>query len=286
MNIPTVLAGGPDKPLRIGDAKIPCYVLDDEENTRVLSMRGVKSSIGMAQSGGARELTGFVRRIGIKGIKINNLLARMKSPIEFQPPKGRTAYGYPAEVLADLCSVIMDAANKGALTKRQAHFAHHANILMRGFAKVGIISLVDEATGYEKIREENALANILEQFLTDEMRRWNRTFPREFYDHIYRLNNWPEPESPKRPGIIGHWTNDWVYERIAPGLLDELQKRNPKQKSSGRRRNRHHQWFNEESGDPALREHLASVITVMRLSDDITSFKANLDRALPKPDKD
>ena len=231
-------------------------------------------------------MAGFARKIERKGIEINDLVESLKSPIEFKPPKGRNAYGYPADVLADLCAAIVAAANAGVMGASQARIVRHADALIRGFAKVGIIGLVDEATGYEKIREENALANILEQFLTDEMRKWSKTFPREYYEQIFRLNDWPVHEGSSRPGIIGHWTNDWVYERIAPGLLDELQTRNPKEKSSGRRRGRHHQWFNEEIGDPALREHRASVITVMRLSDDMDSFKANLDKALPKPDKD
>ena len=48
---------------------------------------------------------------------------------------------------------------------------------MRGLARVGIIALVDEATGFQRIREERALATILEKFIAKEIQPWAMTFP-------------------------------------------------------------------------------------------------------------
>lgn len=90
----------------------------------------------------------------------------------------------------------------------------------------------------------------------------------------------------KRPRYIGHLTNDIVYGRLAPGVLDELQRLTPKT-ASGRRQYRFHQRLTEHIGHPALREHLASVITVMRLAPDgeWPKFMKMLDKALPKQEK-
>ena len=284
--IPTAIAGGPGKPLVIGNVRLPCYVLDDQDNTRVLSLGGMKSSIGMSKSGGAQNLVLFVQFLERKGIEINDLAVRVSSPILFHTKAGgKPAHGRHATILPDLCEAILLARDSGILTKKQRRYADYADLLIRSFAKVGIIALVDEATGYEKIRKENALANILERYLADDMRKWSKTFPYEFYAGIARLRgwNWFDGDSSGRPRVLGHYTNDIIYGRLAPGILDELRKRNPR--IGGRRRSRHHQWFNTASGHPKLKEHIAMVIATMRLSDDWDGFKKNLDRALPKPPK-
>ena len=46
---------------------------------------------------------------------------------------------------------------------------------------------------------------------------------REFYENIYKLKGWPWPGMSKnRFSVVAHYTNDLVYERVAPGLLAEL----------------------------------------------------------------
>ena len=147
-----VIAGAPDRPLVIGSIQIPCYVLEDE--TRVLSQRGLQAGMGMGSGGakrntGARRIGEFVGYIESKGIGINDLAARAYSPIEFQPPGGgRTAFAYPAAMLVDLCKIVLEARDADVLHARQAHIAQRADILIRGLATIGIIALVDEATGY------------------------------------------------------------------------------------------------------------------------------------------
>jgi hypothetical protein len=74
------------------------------------------------------------------------------TPIRFQTPEGGFAYGYPATVLADICEAVLAARADGELHHNQQHIASQCEILLRGFARVGIIALVDEATGYQKVR--------------------------------------------------------------------------------------------------------------------------------------
>lgn len=282
-----VIAGAPDRPLVVGDIQIQCYVLEDE--TRVLSQRGLQVGIGMGTGGstrtrGAPRIASFVKSLEGKGIQVNDLAARSTSPIEFQPPGGgRTAYGYPALLLVDLCNAVLSARDAGVLQKQQRHIAQQADLLIRGLATVGVIALVDEATGYQRIREERALATILEEFIAKELQPWTRTFPFEFYEQICRLKGWPSVNAIRRPSVIGKYTNDFVYERLAPGVLDELKRVNPKL-SSGSRRHRHHQWFTPEHGHPKLREHLAAVVALMRASATWGGFRHLLNLAFTKPD--
>jgi P63C domain len=153
--------------------------------------------------------------------------------------------------------------------------------LRGGFATVGIIALVDEATGFQEFRTRDALARILERFVAKELRPWIKTFPTEFYRQIYRLNGWDYSEKAGRPGVIGHWTNNIVYKRLAPGVLDELRRLTPRDEK-GRLRNKLFQWLTEDIGHPKLREHLAGVIMLMKYSPDWRIYMERLDREYPQ----
>jgi hypothetical protein len=74
------------------------------------------------------------------------------NPIKFRAPKGKMAYRYEATVLADICDAVLLARKARMLQKQQLHIADQCEILMRGFARVGIIALVDEVTGYQEFR--------------------------------------------------------------------------------------------------------------------------------------
>lgn len=279
------IAGATDRPLKIGDIEIPCYVLEDE--TRVLSQRGLQIGVGLSSGGskqiGAPRMAEFVGLLEKKGIETNNLAARLTSAIEFQPPGGgRTAFGYEATLLADVCDAVSNARIAGVLQKQQRHIAERCEILMRGFARIGIIGLVDEATGYQDIRARNALAKILEKFIVEELQPWTKTFPDEFYKEMFRLRGWPwAPWDVKRPSVVGKYTNDLVYERLAPGVLDELRRKNPVL-PQGHRKHRHFQWFTPDFGHPKLKEHLTAVIALMRASSGWPQFMRNMNRALAK----
>ena len=281
-----VIAGAPDKPLVIGGIEIPCYVLEDE--TRVLTQRGMQSGIGMGLSGGdtkkdgVHRIAAFLHGKGINPYVSNDLTVCITNPVRFQPPSGGvSAYGYPASILVDICRAILAARAAGALQKQQLHIAQRCEIVILGLASVGINALVDEVTGYQEIRTKQALATILEKFIDKELQPWTKTFPFDFYEQIYRLKGWQGAKGPKRPSVIGHYTNDIVYSRLAPGILDELKQLNPTL-PSGARKNRHHQWFTPDVGHPRLKEHLAAVTAFMRAAPNWITFQRNLKRAFPK----
>ena len=278
-----VIAGAPDKPLVIGDVEIPCYVLEDE--TRVLAQRGMVSGLGMARGGsshgGGDRLAHFVRQKTLNPFISEDIRAVTLQPLNFRTPTGSIAYGYPAALLVDLCKVVLEARDAGALQKQQEHIAARADILIRALATVGIIALVDEATGYQDIRAQRALATILEQFIAKELQPWTKTFPFSFYQEIFRLKGWNGPYGNKRSPLVGRYTNDLVYERIAPGILNELRTKNPRL-LSGNRGAHHHRWFTPDIGHPKLKEHLAAVMALMRASPNWNRFMSNMNRALPK----
>jgi len=273
--------GAEDRPLKIGDIKIPCYVLAD--GTRVLVQRGLQAGIGLSEGGGkggARKIPSLMEKLHVKGIDIRGLIARASSPIRFIPPHGgNAAHGYEATILPDICAVLIEADQKGVLGNRT--LAERAATLQHGFATVGIIALVDEITGYQDVRQRNALALILERFVAKELRPWIKTFPAEYYEQIYRLNDWPYEASSGRPGVVGHWTNNIVYRRLAPGVLDELRRQTPRDES-GRLKNKLFQRLTEEVGHPKLREHLMGVVMLMKYAPDWKVFMNRLDKEFPQ----
>lgn len=286
---PTALYGSTEKPLRIGEIEIPCYVLDD--GRRVLVQRGLQTGIGFSRSGGkggARRLVAFMESLERKGIDAKGLAARANSPIKFTPRGGSVvAHGYEATILPDICAVIIEADQKDKLEGRQRHLAEQCAILQHGFATVGIIALVDEVTGYQEIRQKRALAEILEKFISRELQKWARRFPFDYYEEIFRLKRWDTSEltanSPK-PVEVGKITDDLIYKRLAPGVRAELKRltpRNPK----GYLSNKLHQRLTEDIGNAKLEKHIGIVTAVMKISSDWPTFMANINKVLPQLDK-
>jgi len=109
-----------------------------------------------------------------------------------------------------------------------------------------------------------------------------KRFPDEFYQQIFRLRGWTwKGMSVNRPQAVAGYTCDLVYARLAPGILKELEVRNPVD-DRGRRRAKHHQWLTEDVGHPALAQHLYAVIGFMRIAQTWNQFVTNLDIAFPK----
>lgn len=278
---------GSDKtPLKLGDLEIPCYVLED--GTRVFSGRGVQKAIGYDSKSG-QWMKSFCN---IKGLSPyfyagdQSIAERLSNPIKFKRVDAGGSQsdtnGYEVTLLVDICSIIIDANRAGDFDDTK--IVRNADIIIRSVAKVGIIALVDEVTGYQqdKNRAKDELQKFLAQFISDEASRWVKTFNDSFFEIIYRMHGWSWTLTHRRPGVVGKWINDIVYERLAPVILTELQKVNPKT-DKGTRKDRHHQHLTEDVGRPKLKEHLAAVEALGRASGyNWAKFMQMLNAAFPK----
>jgi len=277
---PKAIYGSPDRPLKIGDHEIQCYVLEDE--TRVLVREQLTKSLGMSVGGGKtglHRLGDFVSGNRMKPVISKELAERIQSPIKFRVPRGGIGYGYEAIILREICDAVLEARKQGLLMRQQQHIADRCEDLMRGFAIVGIIALVDEATGYQEVRNRDALHQILEAYISPELLPWAKRFPEEFYKEIFRLNGWDyNPMTVKRPGVIGAWTNTYIYKQLPDGVLEELKKQTPKD-AKGRRKHQYHRLLTANIGNPHLERQLAAVLPIMRLSTNWRKFKENFARA-------
>lgn len=276
--------------LVLGDMTFPCSVLTD--GTRILTQSDFMKGMGMYYSGwiskNKEEPEGDTAEIphflAFKSLRphVNKHLGDLQSiAVKYRTERGAIANGIKAEIIPKLCDVWIDAAEQGALGTRQTQVAAKAKLIVRALAHTGIIALVDEATGYQRDRAPDALAKILEAFIAKELMPWVRTFPDEFYEHIFRLRglNYPR-DSVKKPQYFGHLTNDIVYKRLAPGVLEELKRTTPKS-PAGRLKHHLHRRLTTELGHPKLREHMASVVTIMKLSKNYEDFLHKLNQIHP-----
>jgi hypothetical protein len=268
--------------LVIGDMEIPCAVL--ENGMRVLTQSGVMVALGRARQAKGRQyydgdvnLPAFLTAKNLKSFIPEDLMVT-SSQIEFRTLSGVRAFGYSAELLPKVCGVFLDAKSANVLAHTQEHIAERALILIRGFANVGIIALVDEATGFQYDRPRRDLEEYLKKFLSESLRRWVRTFPGDYFKHLCRLKGVTLRPDMKLPQYFGHLTNDLIWRRIAPGLLRALKERRNERGSPS---NKLHSWTSEELGKPELLLHLGTVVGLMKLNNDYDEFHKQLNKIAP-----
>jgi len=277
--------------LTIDDLVLPCAVLPD--GTRVISQGAMATAFGPVTGGWqmrkrstdehSGELPPFLVAASLKEFISNDLRTVVSAPRRYRDPRGGPLrIGIEASLLPKVCEVWLRARDAKALTKIQMPVAERADILIRGLAHTGVIALIDEVTGYQRERAQDALARILEAFIAKELQPYVPTFPTGFYQEMFRLRGLDYPtDTVKRPQYFGLLTNDIVYKRLAPGVLDELKRVTPKS-DSGRAKHHLFRRLTMNLGYPKLREHLGSVVTIMKLSEGWHDFMDKLNRLHPK----
>lgn len=275
-NTPRVLESFKSK-LEIAGALIPCAVVMGPTGVqRVLSETGVTNAVLGDRSGASKRkkkaatqgrapLPLFVAPSQLKPFISQEMLEGPLKPIDYLDGT-RMVRGYDASILAAVCNVWLKAREAGALQDQQLDKAMKAEILTRALAETGIVALVDEATGYQSVRPQNALQSYLELVIRRELAAWAKKFPDEFYENIYKLKGWVWPGMSKnRYSVVANYTTNLIYDRLGPGITEELIKKSPKT-DKGYRPNRLHQWLSEDIGDPMLATHMHSILMFQRLA--------------------
>lgn len=214
---------------------------------------------------------------------VSDELREAAVPIAFRGPQGGgRAFGYDAMLLPMVCEVYLKARDAEATLRSQAHIVEACDLLMRGLARVGIIALVDEATGFQEQRAKDELTQILENYISAELMPWTKMFPDDFFRHIYRLQGWEyKPGSARRTPYVGKLINKYIYGELPPGVLPELQRLNPRT-DRGYRKHKHFQHLTADTGNPQLDRQITAVLTIMKISDSREQFEENFKKAFGK----
>lgn len=255
--------------LKIGDIGMECHVLSD--GRRVFTQTEMVRVLTAGK--GSTNLDVHVRGNPM----ITNELAEKKI-VEFKiPGNPQIAKGREATVLIEICDKYLEARDQKLLrTGGQKRNAVQAEIIMRSCAKVGIIALIDEATGYQQVRAKNALQLKLQAFIAEELQEWARMFPDEFWFELARLEG--VHYSPRsRPLRWGKYIMAFVYDAIDKDVGKELRRKNP----NPHHRKNHHQWLREFGKDKLIGQ-IQSVITIMKLCEDMTDFRKKFAKVFSK----
>jgi hypothetical protein len=253
--------------LKIGAVELPVYVLDD--GRRVISRTGATDVLTGRKGGG--NLESYLGVGALKGYIPEDWFDQM---IEFVMPgvRNKTVRGMDADTFLDICRAYVRALDDGALvTDRQIAIATKAGMFLAACAKVGLVALIDEATGYQYERAEDALQFKLRLFLEEEMRKWEATFPDELWREFGRLTNWRGPLH-QRPKYWGKLVIELVYEYLDPDVAQWLKRNNPKP----RKGRNHHQWLSSQYGLRKLTEHIWMVIGLAKACQSMPELKERM----------
>src|SRR3990167_11022946 len=196
--------------LPIGESELPVFVLDN--GLRVVSRTGATGLLTDRKGGG--NLESYLRVEGLASYLPPDLPG-LSIEFEIEEVTNKRVLGFSAETYIEICRAYMQALNDGALeTQRQKEIAAKASMFLASCAKVGLIALIDEATGYQYDRAADALQVKLKAFLAEEMREWEPTFPNALWIEFGRLTSWKGSVT-QRPKYWGHLVTELVY-----GYLD------------------------------------------------------------------
>lgn len=249
--------------LLLGGGPVDCYVLDTGE--RVISLRATVKSLTNID---ASNLGDYIGVNALKPFLDSDLV--LGETRDFHIPgtqlRGR---GIPAERFIEILNGYVRALEAGALTTdRQREIAVKCSIVLGACAKVGLIALIDEATGYQYERAEDALQVRLRAFIADELREWEKTFPDELWEQFGRLTGW-QGSLHSRPKWWGKLVMELIYHAFDPDVARYLKENKPPPYKG----QNYHQWMTQDVGLRHLIPHIHQVIGIARTCKDMRELR-------------
>jgi hypothetical protein len=230
-----------------GGPSIACYVLSD--GRRIISRTSALAAIGRSDD---LTLGGDLKRY-VKPVAAYLRVNLDDELVEFRLDNvsNKKVAGITAECFLEICRAFVRARDEGSLTTRQQEIAMNAGAFLAACANVGLIALIDEATGYQYMRAEDALRIKLRAYLEKEMRPWEKTFPDELWIEFGRLTGW-KGSVQQRPKYWGSLVNELVYSLLDPDVAEWLRVNAP----PPRHGQNYHQWLSSNYGLKRLVEHI------------------------------
>lgn len=186
-------------------------------------------------------------------------------------------------IVTDFCRLMLFLRRTKRISGAYLDYAANCEQFMLGLAEVGLAAMIDEATGYDKIKQKNEYQELFKEFIREEHSNWVKEFPNEFFDQLYRVYHC-EKKGQNHPSFFAHVITKYVYWPLADShgaILEQLKDKDPIVSRNGRRY-KLHQFLSDEIGKSALRMHIGSVVTLLTLSADKGAFQRNFKKRYPK----
>ncbi len=267
--------------ITLGEFPIPCYVLED--GTRVLSTSAMQKALGVIgnepNQRSSKRLDEILTSKAVSRFITDDMVSSKLTPITCIYGN-KKINGYEAMALPELCEIMLqvrDYANENNLElgSRQQLVIAQSDLIIRSLARVGIIALIDEATGYQYQREHFELQKILNAYISAEIVKWQLTFTDDFYKQVYRL--WGLPFIPKyiknKPSFIGKLTTKYIYDQLPKGVVDKIKETTGKTEK-GNWKYKWHQSLTPEVGREHLKKQIIEVSTLMSISQSKEQFNS------------
>ena len=263
--------------IKIGDNELKVAVLSD--GTRLINYSAVFKAFGRTKRGAqidshrVHNMPAFLNANNLQPF-VGEDLRGVLNKVDYTDLNGKEDSGYDASILPMLCKVYLDAREFNVLKSQQLPLARASEILLIGLSKIGIIALVDEATGYQYDRERFELQKILSAYISEEIVKWQLTFTDSFYKEVFRL--WNLPFIPKyiknKPSFIGKLTTKYIYDEMPSGVLEKIKEKTPKTEK-GNWKYKFHQSLTPEVGREHLKKQIIEVTTLMSISKSKEQFQ-------------
>ena len=259
--------------LPIMESSLPCYVLSTGQ--RVIGRTSATELLTGIKGGG-----GLEKYLGVASLKpFINMDSVVERMVAFRIPEveglERAVKGLPADLFIDICQGFVSALTahyfpRGdtKLTTRQIEMCTKASMFLAACAKVGLDALIDEATGFQLDREQDALQIKLKAYLGEELRKWEKTFPDELWMEFGRLTGWTGGIY-KRPKYWGKLVIELVYEHLDKDVAKWLKENAP----APRHGLNYHQWLSSQYGLKKLVEHIWMLIGVGKTCTNMTELR-------------
>jgi hypothetical protein len=257
--------------LTFGTVELECHVLNN--HMRVITQREVVRVLSDGRESG--NLQRYLSRNPLTADDFD-----LGPTIQFTVPgsPGLIANGFAATTLIEICEKYLEARAQGLLAKSQLKLATNSETVIRACAKVGIIALIDEATGFQKIRADRDLQLKLQAFIAEDLQEWARMFPEAFWLELARLEGIRySPRS--RPLRWGKYVMMFVYDAIDRDIGKELRKKNP----NPRFLKNHHQWL-KKFGRDQVHDQITKVVTIMQLCEGMEEFRKKFAKIFKRND--
>jgi len=264
--------------------EIDCYVTNDRQ--RLMSLRAAARAMNLI-GGGSGALLRNLKSLWIQPFLTDQLREWIFRASNKEIKKIKGIWGPPfipfeASLFVDVCKAYIEAKNELEFTEKQLLITDRLLSIMTAFAKVGITSLVDEITGYQKERKDTDMQRLLSRYVNSDFLKWTKMFPDNFYKEIFRLKNWGDFEKAgqKMPQAVGMYTNDIIYNRLPKNVCKALKDKTPKS-ANGNNRYKLHQSLTQDEGVSHLKGHLIATMALMRASDNWDELLFVMDKSYP-----
>ena len=154
--------------VRFGDLAVEAVVLED--GTRGYVQRQLATAIGLHESRRGSQLKTLLSDVAPGAAEV-----LQENACSIRLPSGQTTAFFPAGVISEVASGVIDAALEGRLHRKRQHLVPNCQRILKALAKTGEVALIDEATGYQYHRAPDALQALISRLLRERVASWRCT---------------------------------------------------------------------------------------------------------------